>query len=142
MSPQMTCRSFFVPAAIVFSSFRLLFDQAHNSGLKTRPSFEEGCLNSAPNYRFDKFHKGAPGHRGSVVITPPYRFPYIAGLPSSLRESVSKFHYPPYRHRGLVYQSQLADSVDRSEADPSSSRRFLLRSSMDFVPVSRLFSFQ
>ena len=33
-------------------------------------------------------------------------------------------------------------AVDRSEADPSSSRRNLIRSNMDFVPESYLFNFQ
>ena len=40
------------------------------------------------------------------------------------------------------YHASLQNTVDHSEADPSSWRRILLRSNMDFVPVETLFNFQ
>ena len=83
------------------------------------------------------------GRRGSAVITPPYRLLVYgrASLKSVReREQVSLSSIPS--SRGWFTKASLQNTVDRSEADPSSWRRILLRSSMDFVPVETLFNFQ
>ena len=102
-----------------------------------------GLPDSAPNYRFDL--------SSQRFCQPPWfschnsAVPYLEYSRASLksmreREQVSLSSIPS--SRGWFTKASLQNTVDRSEADPSSWRRILLRSSMDFVPVETLFNLQ